>query len=190
MAFRREDFGGSLSITCNTIPQLLTSQYAHDITANCIILGNNVTYRAGNQIHLTSGFRASGAGGKTFRAKVIPHTNYNGTAYAMPTGYTPTYHSKKTVVEEDVTTIQPNIQSDNAKISLYPNPCKGILTVDLEYTGSPFQYSITNTSGAVVFTGQITSNRQLIDISNLPKGVYIISLCLTEKTVTKKIIMI
>jgi hypothetical protein len=189
MAFRREDFGGSLSITCNTIPQLLKSQYAHDITANCIILGNNVTYRAGNQIHLTNGFRASSLGGKTFRAKVIPHTNYVGTAYVMPTGYTPTYHSKKKSGDEEEELIQSNIPADNNKISIYPNPCKGMFAVTMEYTDFPVQYSITNASGAVVFSGQITSNRQLLNISDFAKGVYIIRLSFKERTVTQKIVL-
>ena len=62
--------------------------------------------------------------------------------------------------------------------AIYPNPTHGILFVETVCTPSlPDQtYRITNLMGQTLMTGQITAENQQIDVSNLPQGMYFISI--------------
>ena len=73
---------------------------------------------------------------------------------------------------------------------IYPNPCRGKLVVSVNDSEQPFDCIITNLNGTVVYKDRITSNRQVLDLSALSKGVYFISLNLKNKTETNKIILI
>ena len=61
--------------------------------------------------------------------------------------------------------------------TVYPNPTDGILFVQtLHATSLPTQtYRITNLMGQTMLTGNISAETQQIDISNLPAGMYFIS---------------
>jgi hypothetical protein len=57
------------------------------------------------------------------------------------------------------------------KIAVYPNPNKGIFTID--HTSETEDISITNAIGQVVYNNKVKeSNRMEVDISNLPSGLY------------------
>ena len=62
--------------------------------------------------------------------------------------------------------------------SIYPNPTHGVLVVETVCTPSlPNQtYHITNLMGQILMTGQITAENQQIDVSELPQGMYFISI--------------
>ena len=62
-------------------------------------------------------------------------------------------------------------------LTVYPNPTNGNLFVETRRaTSLPDQtYCITNLMGQTLLTGQITAERQQIDVSNLPKGMYFIT---------------
>ena len=62
-------------------------------------------------------------------------------------------------------------------LSVYPNPTHGVLVVETVCTPSlPNQtYHITNLMGQTLMTGQITAENQQIDVSNLPEGMYFIT---------------
>jgi hypothetical protein len=61
--------------------------------------------------------------------------------------------------------------------TVYPNPTDGILFVQtLRATSLPNQtYRITNLMGQTLLTGNISAETQQIDITNLPAGMYFIS---------------
>ena len=61
--------------------------------------------------------------------------------------------------------------------TVYPNPTDGILFVQtLRATSLPDKtYRITNLMGQTLLTGNISAETQQIDISNLPAGMYFIS---------------
>jgi hypothetical protein len=61
--------------------------------------------------------------------------------------------------------------------AVYPNPTDGILFVQtLRATSLPNQtYRITNLMGQTMLTGSISAETQQIDITNLPAGMYFIS---------------
>ena len=62
--------------------------------------------------------------------------------------------------------------------AIYPNPTDGILFVQMVHAPSlPTQtYRITNLMGQTVLTGSITAETQQIDVTNLPQGMYFISI--------------
>ena len=59
---------------------------------------------------------------------------------------------------------------------VYPNPTNNILFVETRLIASlPDQYHITNLMGQTLLTGNISAETQQIDITNLPTGMYFIS---------------
>ena len=61
--------------------------------------------------------------------------------------------------------------------AVYPNPTNGILVVETQnFASLPDQtYRITNLMGQTLMSGTITAEIQRIDVSNLPQGMYFIS---------------
>jgi hypothetical protein len=61
--------------------------------------------------------------------------------------------------------------------ALYPNPTNGVLFVQtLRATSLPGEtYRITNLMGQTLMTGQITSETEQINVSDLPDGMYFIT---------------
>ena len=68
-------------------------------------------------------------------------------------------------------------------VKVYPNPTRGILFVETQSLASA--YRITNPMGQSVLTGQITGETEQIDVSNLPHGMYFI----TIEGVTRKFVV-
>jgi hypothetical protein len=62
-------------------------------------------------------------------------------------------------------------------LTVYPNPAKGVLYVETRHaTSLPVEtYRIMNPIGQTVMEGQITSEKQQIDVRDLPQGVYFIT---------------
>jgi hypothetical protein len=74
-------------------------------------------------------------------------------------------------VEED------GLSTGSGTLLVYPNPTDGVLFVETRHgTSLPDQtYCITNLMGQTLLTGQITDETQQIDVSNLPEGMYFIT---------------
>jgi len=62
-------------------------------------------------------------------------------------------------------------------LTVYPNPANGVLYVETRHaTSLPVEtYRIVNPIGQTVMEGQITAEKQQIDVRNLPQGVYFIT---------------
>lgn len=62
-------------------------------------------------------------------------------------------------------------------IKIYPNPAKDILNIDLEFMRENLGYKIFNLLGEkTILSGNITTDSQSIDISQLPDGIYLLHL--------------
>jgi chitodextrinase len=70
-------------------------------------------------------------------------------------------------------------------ISLYPNPTKEVLNIESN-SASTLNYSVINYLGQVIKTGKIENN--LINVSHLNSGIYILEVNDGQKSVTKKFI--
>ena len=72
--------------------------------------------------------------------------------------------------------------------AVYPNPTHGILVVETfpETSSTNNEYRITNLMGQTILTGSLTAETQQIDVSDLPQGMYFISVGdMTQKFVVR-----
>jgi Secretion system C-terminal sorting domain len=68
-------------------------------------------------------------------------------------------------------------------ITIYPNPANDKITIEISGKTNESNLAIVNIEGQELITRQITAPKTLIDISNLPSGVYFVRLT-NNKTVS------
>ena len=91
-------------------------------------------------------------------------------------------------IEEDGPSTPSTGSGTAGAFTIYPNPTDGVLFVQTVHAPSlPDQaYRITNLMGQTVQTGSLTAETQQIDVSNLPQGMYFISIGdMTQKFVVR-----
>ena len=68
-------------------------------------------------------------------------------------------------------------ESAENQFNIYPNPTDGVLVVETQcFASHPTQtYSITNLMGQTLMSGTITAETQQVDVSNLPQGMYFLT---------------
>ena len=78
-------------------------------------------------------------------------------------------------------------QPNDAAFGVYPNPTHGVLTIHhSSFRIHHSAFRITNLMGQTVQTGNLTAETQQIDVSNLPQGMYFISVDdMTQKFVVR-----
>lgn len=81
-----------------------------------------------------------------------------------------------------------NIDQD-IRIKVTPNPTNGIITVTTPVSNTASTIQVTNTAGQLLMNITDASNRQSIDLSNYPSGVYILSIKGDSFHQTKKVIL-
>lgn len=75
------------------------------------------------------------------------------------------------------------------KIIIYPNPCTNYFTINLiSNIQNYLNYILFNQVGLKIKEDYVYNNEILVDISDLPKGIYILKLKLDKYFLTKKII--
>ena len=80
-------------------------------------------------------------------------------------------------MDPELTAIEDNVQKN---LRVYPNPVKGDLYIDLsDALGASFAFEIINLSGQVLMQGNL-NKRDVINVSKLKSGVYIIKIFLNE----------
>jgi hypothetical protein len=207
IAFRKEDFK-KLSVDAGSAYRS-TSASAGVIEVNTSITGNSVTYTASNCVKMNSGFSVSG--GKSFKATTIHRANnYQGSSYKVISATDCASSLKSTVVYPEIDNninINPvffeapilekqnenNSKEhifENSGISIFPNPSKGVITISPVNSFLPMNFDIVNFNSVIVFKGLIDSNMQQVDLSLLPKGIYLIRFHGKDKTYTKKLSLI
>ena len=73
------------------------------------------------------------------------------------------------------------------QVMLYPNPVKSILNVSVQQSPEKYNYKIYNVAGKMVLSGNMVSNPQQIDLSELNKGLYFIELQSDQNKISKRI---
>ncbi|MFZ4800183.1 MAG: T9SS type A sorting domain-containing protein [Bacteroidia bacterium] len=68
--------------------------------------------------------------------------------------------------------------------NIYPNPTKGVLNIQNQK--NDYSIKIINIIGQQVYTENCKANKSLIDVQNLPKGIYILTLQSNSKTYTSR----
>ena len=91
-------------------------------------------------------------------------------------------------IHDYVTIHTDGVEEVESQFNVYPNPTYDVLFVETVGTSSQSDptYRINNTMGQTVLTGHITNETQRIDVSNLPQGMYFITIeGATQKFVVK-----
>ncbi|MCB0650499.1 MAG: T9SS type A sorting domain-containing protein [Saprospiraceae bacterium] len=77
-------------------------------------------------------------------------------------------------------------------VSIFPNPSSGLFTIGLEKVITELQIRIINNTGQLVKAIHETDNQSkeiLLNMSELPKGIYLIDLFMEGQRITKKLIL-
>lgn len=77
--------------------------------------------------------------------------------------------------------------SDSYGITVYPNPASNVLNISSQKSRIESVF-LTDAAGRTVLTNKISAGNGTLNIGHLPKGVYMLTIQLDGKTVTKKII--
>jgi len=64
------------------------------------------------------------------------------------------------------------------------------MRVSVGESNIPVNFDVINANSTIVYKSQITSDKQIINLSELPQGVYFIRFYLKNSALTKKIILI
>ncbi|WP_299254300.1 S8/S53 family peptidase [uncultured Lacinutrix sp.] len=72
---------------------------------------------------------------------------------------------------------------------MYPNPTNGILNINLNSFNNAVSLEIHNLVGQQVFTTKLTKSNSRISVSNLSKGLYLVTVKTSNTLTTKKLII-
>ena len=78
------------------------------------------------------------------------------------------------------------IEENGLAIKVYPNPCQGMLYLSLDDVRE-FEYSIINMMGQTITQGHSQGQETMIDLSQCPAGVYLISVVQDGNRFIKKV---
>lgn len=88
----------------------------------------------------------------------------------------------------EVITSVPSVE--NYRVSIYPNPSRGVFTIELLDETEAQAISITNAVGQVVYTSSIITNDPLkLNLENTSQGVYSIQIKTTKGLINHRIIL-
>jgi hypothetical protein len=136
--------------------------------------GDKVHYKAYNEIVLENFETEDGAG---FIAEIIPCSANN-------CDFDNDYKSYNAIVKNNQ-----KIFTEDEIVLIYPNPSKGIYTLELDKNIIlPAQIKITTILGKVIYYKETLDQKENIDISAYPSGIYFVSIASKTNTYTKKII--
>ena len=150
---------------------------------------NEVTINAGDNVSLsmltdnTIPWNWTGPNGFTATGTVV---NLNSVSYTNAGDYTATYNGQTIVFTLKSVAVEVEKASKN-RISIYPNPSKdGKFNVS-NCAGKTLL--VNNLDGKNVYKTKITSDKQVIDLSQLSKGVFIVKISSGTETDYRKVII-
>ena len=82
---------------------------------------------------------------------------------------------------------RPNVEADPFKVTITPNPAKGRLTINTDYTQGRASVRIINSHGVMVRAFSMDGS-STIDVSDLPAGIYLVHV-IGGQVVTKKVVI-
>ncbi|MEI7597158.1 MAG: T9SS type A sorting domain-containing protein [Bacteroidota bacterium] len=177
-------------VTVNTVP---TSTFTVNPTTvaqgvpTTITYAGNATSGASYNWNFNGGNIISGSGQGPYSVSWTNVNAYNVTLSVTENNCT----SSVTTKSVDVTVNIGSSDNKNSLFSLYPNPAKSELTVELNGTYSNNSTIVVyNMIGEAVMKANVNSSKHVLDLNNLSNGTYYISVNNGEKTVKDKFIII
>lgn len=89
------------------------------------------------------------------------------------------------IIENITTAVEDQVVTD--KLSIYPNPSKGIFTIEGRRKNA--EVKVTNVQGKIVYQNKLLGNKHVIDISRQAKGLYCISISSEDGIEVHKVIV-
>lgn len=74
-------------------------------------------------------------------------------------------------------------------IKVYPNPSNGIITISKKQVSQEISYCVTDQFGKVILTGKLENSAQSLNLTELPKGLYILRCKIDGKDKNMKILL-
>lgn len=136
---------------------------------------SQATWNANGNTALPGGFQALSGGELVLPAELPVGTHY----------YVCQPHASmgmKAIIIVDAA-VHVEKQDSKALLSVFPNPVKNLLYITSVSLGS--SYVIIDQIGQIVVTGSIQSNRDMIDVSKLPSGLYVLQLQNDQNSVVR-----
>lgn len=149
------------------------------LTASNISISSpaQVEFTAGNKILLKTGF--SSLTGSVFSAK-IDQTGF------LACGSNPNYRQPQPIQKEEEDN-QGTGKWEYANI--YPNPNNGIFSVEVpKIDSTQIIIHIYDIMGKIILSKEMINPKQQIDISNQPKGIYLVKVTIGDKVYNEKIV--
>lgn len=134
-------------------------------------------------VHPTSGVVATGA---VTGAGSLTYT------YTSGAGCTNTRTINGNIVTcaaRGVAGVSSNINVNNELYTIYPNPAKNAININADFATTGTQVLVTNLMGKQVKAQMLSIGNNKIDISNLSKGFYLVSVITNEGRKTQKLIV-
>ncbi len=89
-----------------------------------------------------------------------------------------------------VTTTGTNVAVNNSLLSVYPNPAKDQINIDLSSMNtSDASVKIMNANGTLVYEGRTTQNNETINTSSFNRGMYLVQVSSGNNVSNKKIVI-
>jgi hypothetical protein len=143
--------------------------------------GENVIYRAFNEIILENGFVADF--GSEFIAEIID-CPYN-CILALPANTLRYEYSEK-----ENSTLEQDLYYKEKPYKVYPNPSNGFFLIEKNIESENFcKVEIVNSLGTCILKTRIIGNHTSVDISNYPNGLYIITISDSDGIFYEKIVL-
>jgi hypothetical protein len=146
--------------------------------------GGEATFIAGQKILFKPGFSAHS--GSYMHAYLTTSGNYCSNPIP-PSASPPPGNSKEGIAT--VSNLNNNTPDINQKVSVYPNPTTGNLTIDFKGEETTATIRVINFQGGIVL--ETKTNQQLtkkLDLRFLPEGMYVLVINTKDQQITKKII--
>ena len=154
-------------------PSTLTIEYGDDVVFNLDGSHNSVevsqsTYNSNGSTPLNGGWATSFGGGAVPSSKLTVGTHYYVCEPHAPGGM------KGIIIVMAPTSIGKH--GADLGIDLFPNPTNGPFTIRAEQSAIGSGYILTDLTGKQVAQGKIENERTTVDISQLPKGLYFLTI--------------
>ena len=138
--------------------------------------GANVTFRASNVIRLQDGFTAKA--GSTFKAH-CPNVTYSPCISTS-------VNSRNALLTE--ASINKAYLSNKSSLNIFPNPGSSLFNAEIKNFSGNIIFTITDIYGRKVKEHNSASGTLVLDMSDSPQGIYLVTATASEKQWVQKII--
>jgi Zn-dependent metalloprotease len=144
-----------------------------------IVVGNGAVavFKASNKVVLEEGFKAEP--GSTFKAYTFD---------CLGAGNYRLDDSGSGEENNQQIETKAGVNDESSKLTIFPNPTTGSFTLKLQDIKGEVFVEVLNLMGKKVFNQAILAKNKLIDISNQPKGIYLVRVTNGNETFTQKIV--